>query len=305
MPFNKKRMILFTLLLVIFGIGAFTFYLFSTGSLFGSKSADRLIADADKNEDKAIRIINRMVEIMETNVTADPQGAKRKFEEAGNEISEARDQLESAGASLQDIDDLRVQTWEKNYADLRIQSISNRIKAVDSLKRWFSKMELIADFLHRTTSARQKFNYGIEKINESINYTNNKEYDKAKTEASKGKQLFDESQGLLQEAAKMQKGSGLDPVLTIVSKAQDLASLTIQLAEAGATGNVTEYNDIANRYASMKPEVLKEWEPDVIKEPRKWYAKKTKSLEDSIKDYMLKAEELKDSADELHEKNTK
>jgi len=305
MPINKKRMLLFSLLLIIFSVFAFTFYLFSTGSLFGSKSADRLIADADKSEDKAIRIINRMIDIMETDVSADPQGAKRKFEEAENEISEARDQLESAGVSLQDINNLRVQTWEKNYADLRVQSISNRIKAVDSLKRWFSKMELIADFFQRTISARQKFNYGIEKINESVNYSNNKEYDKAKTEASKGKQLFDESQQLLQEAAKMQKSSGLDPVLTIVSKAQDIASLTIQLAEAGAAGNVAEYNDIANRYDSMKPEVLEEWEPDVFKEPQKWYAKKTKTLEDSIKDYMLKAEELKDSADELYDKNNK
>lgn len=305
MPFNKKRMILFSLFLIVFAVFAVTFYLFSTGSLFGSKSADRLIADADKNEDKAIRIVNRMMDIMETDVPGDPQGAKRKFEEAENEISEARDQLESAGVSLQDINDLRVQTWEKNYADLRVQSISNRIKAVDSLKRWFSKMELIAAFFQRTTSARQKFNYGIEKINESVNYSNNKEYDKAKTEASKGKQLFDESQQLLQEAAKMQKSSGLDPVLTIVSKAQDLASLTIQLAEAGAAGNIAEYNDIANRYDSMKPEVLEEWKPDVIKEPHKWYAKKTKTLEDSIKDYMLKAEELKDSADELYEINNK
>lgn len=305
MPFNKKRMILFSLLLVVIAVFAFIFYLYSTGSLFGNKSADRLIADADKSEDKAVRIMNRMIDIMETDVASDPQGAKRKFEEAENEISEARDQLESAGASLQDINDLRVQTWEKNYADLRVQSISNRIKAVDSLKRWFSKMQLIADFLQRTISARQKFNYGIEKINESVNYSNNKEYDKAKAEASKGKQLFDESQQLLQEAAKMQKSSGLDPVLTILSKAQDLASLTIQLAEAGTAGNVDEYNDIAKRYDSMKPEVVEEWEAEVIKEPQKWYVKKTKTLEDSIKDYVLKAEELKDNADELYEKNNK
>ncbi len=269
------------------------------------ENVDELIAEADDSEDRALNIIDRLTGVMEINVVDDPRDAKGRYLETHAEIDTANKELESAITSMQDLQGLKVPVWQKNYADLRIQSLSRRIKMLDSLKRWFSRMELVADFLQRTTLAQQKFNNGINKINESIENSNNKNYDRAKVSASNGKQLFDESQKLLQEADKIEKDADLESVMAIVYKAQDFASLTIQLAEAGAAERIDEYNDIAQRSEDSKADVVKDWSAESIVEAKKWYSKKTKKLESSINNYRLEAMELEESASLLYKKNTK
>lgn len=304
MAINKKRILFLALIMLLFA-AVLVSYLFSTSDYLGSRQVDRLIARADENEERASKIVKRLTKVMAFDVVDDPRAAKRKYLEANTEIGEARNELEAAIDRMHDIKDLKVPMWQKNYADLRTESLTSQIKMINSLERWFSKMEFVADFLRRTTSAEQKFKYGLGKINESIEDSNNQNYDRAKSEASKGKQLFDESQTLLQEADKMERNAGLASVLAIVSEAQDFASLTIQLAEAGATGRIDEYNEIVQESEDAKTEVIKEWEPEVIKEPRKWYSRKTKALEKSIDNYMEEALDLKESADKLYEKNIK
>lgn len=304
MALNKRTRIFF-IVLFIFAVAAFGIYLLNIRDYLGGNKVDKLIAKTDKSEERAIDITDQAFEVMDIDIVDDPRTAKRSYLEAGDEVSEARKELQMGISYMQDVQALKVPVWQKNYAGLRIQSLSSRIEALDRLKKWLSKMELVADVLQRTMSAQQKFNLGLENINESINEANNGNFDKAKARASKGKQLLDEAQQLLQEANKMEKDVGLEPVRVIVAKAQDFASLTIQLAEAGAAGKISEYNDIADRCESSKADVLKDWEPEVIKEPAKWYSKKTAALEKEIDNYNLEAEDLKESATVLYRKNTK
>lgn len=305
MAFNKKRIKILLLVLLLSCIAALALYLFNIRDFLGTRKVDNLIAEADASEERAPKTINRLMDVMTTDVVNNPRSAKRKYLEAGAEALEVERELKSAVTSMQDIQSLKVPVWQKNYADLRIQSLASRIKALDNLKLWFSKMELVADFLQRTTAAQQKFDYGLEKINEAIENANNKDYNKAKTNATKGKQLFDESQTLLQEADKMEKSVELSSVLAIVAKAQDFASLTIQLAEAGAAGKIDQYNNIAQECEETKKEVLSEWNPEAIKEPEKWFSKKTSKLEKLIDNHILEASELKENATSLYEKNSR
>jgi flagellar basal body-associated protein FliL/uncharacterized protein YukE len=305
MALNKKRIVLFIIILFLFSLVVFGLYLFNIRDFLRGGKLDSSITKADESEGRALIIISRLMRVTAIDVVNHPQSAKRRYLEADIEAREARKELEAAISEMEEIKDLKVPMWQKNYADLRIQSLSSRIRALDSLERWFSKMELVADFLKRTNSAQQKFKQGLEKINESIEDCNNKNYDRAKTNASKGKQFFDESQKLLQEADKMDRSAGLDSVLTIVSKAQDFASLTIQLAEAGASGKIDEYNEIAQKCDSSEEEVLKDWKPEAIKEPEKWYSKKVKTLEKSIDNYLMEASELRESATVLYRNNTR
>lgn len=303
MALNKKRMVLSIVILFLFSLAVFGLYMFNIRDFLQGRKPDNLINKADESEEKALIIINQIMKVKAIDVDDDPEDAKRKYLEAEIETREARKDLEAAISKMEEVKNLKVPTWQKNYAEIRIQSLSSRIKALDSLESWFSKMELVADFLKRTSNAQQKFNQGLEKINESIEDCNNKDYEKAKSKASKGKQLFDESQKLLQEAYKIDRSAGLDPVLTIVSRAQDFASLTIRLAEAGALGKIDEYNEITDKCEESKEEMLKDWDPEAIKEPEKWYSKKVKTLEKSINNYLREASKLRQNATVLYQKN--
>ena len=304
MPFSRKRTVGLGIFLFFLIIAALGLYLFNIRDSLGSKKPDELIAKAGKSEKRAIAIIDGLKEAMEIDPIKNPSEVKRCYMETDAEANEGLEELESAVSNLEDLRDLNVSAWQKNYADLRIQSLSRRIKMLDAMGRWFSQMELVVDFLRRTTSARHKFDLGIEKLNQAIEDANDKDYDKAKANASKGKQLFDETQKLLQEASGMEKDAGLESILNIVASAQDFASLTIQLAEAGASDKIEEYNDTAQKCEDAKTNVLKEWDAEIIKEPEKWYSKKNKKLEQSINNYEQEATQLRDNATQLYKKNS-
>ena len=304
MSFSRKRTVglgIFLFFLIIVALGL---YLFNIRDSLGSKKPDELIAKADKSEKRATAIIDGLKEAMEIDPIKNLSEVKRRYMETDAEANESLEELESAISSLEDLSDLNVSSWQKNYADLRIQSISRRIKMLDVMGRWFSQMELVVDFLRRTTSAQQKFDLGIEKLDQAIENANDKDYDKAKANASKGKQLFDEAQKLLQEASGMEKDAGLDSILNTVASAQDFASLTIQLAEAGASDEIEEYNDIAQKCEDAKANVLKEWDAETIKEPEKWYSKKNRKLEQSMNNYEQEVAQLRDNAKQLYKKNS-
>ncbi len=304
MPFSRKRTVglgIFLFFLIIVALGL---YLFNIRDYLGSKKPDELKTQASKSEKRAIAIIDGLNEAMEIDPIKNPSEVKRRYMETDAEANEGLEELESAISNLEDLRDLNVPAWQKNYADLRIQSLSRRIKMLDAMGRWFSQMELVVDFLRRTTTAQQKFDLGINELDQAIENANDKDYDKAKANASKGKQLFDEAQKLLQEASGMEKDTGLKSILSIVASAQDFASLTIQLAEAGASDKIEEYNDIAQKCEDAKANVLKEWDAKTIKEPEKWYSNKNKKLEQSINNYEQEAVQLRDNASQLYKRNS-
>jgi len=302
MALNKKRTALF-LLILLFSLVILWLYLSNVRGFFKDGEVNVLIKKADSGEKRALIIVDRLLKTMEFDVVEDPDGAKRKYLEADLETDQARKELDRVISQMDELRELKVPIWEKNYADLRIQSVGTLIKALDGFDQWFSKMELVADFLKRTTAAQQKFSQGLEKINESIEDSNSRDYERAKAKASRGKQLFDESQELLQEAGKMDKSAHLDPVLLTVSKALDFASLTIQLAEAGASGRTDEYNEIAQKAEDSKAEVLKDWKPEAIKNPKRWYSKKIRGLESSITNYLAEAAEMRERATVLYKRS--
>lgn len=304
MALSKKKIIGLSIFIAILIIGSLGLYYFNIRNTLNKKRADNLISQADKSEKRTIKITDRLEDIMKIDPGNDPQNVKRRYMETDSEIREGLDELDSAIFNLQDLRGLEVPTWQKNYADLRIQSLDRRIKMLDDMKRWFSRMELMADFLQRTTVARSKFDLGIEKLNEAIEDSNDNKYDRAKANASKGKQLFDEAQKLLNEAEKMEKDANLEPILNIVSSGQDFASLTIQLAEAGATDKIDEYNALAQKCEDAKPAVLKDWDVEIIKDPKKWSAKRNKKLDQSIRNYQSEAIQLKKNAVQLYRRNT-
>ncbi|MFH1766632.1 MAG: hypothetical protein ABH826_00865, partial [Patescibacteria group bacterium] len=194
MVLNKKKIIGILVFLIIVITASLGLYYFSFRDSLSSKKADDLISQANKSEVRAIKITERLKKVMEIKPSDDPQNSKRRYTETDPEIRAGLEELESAISDLQDLQSLRVPVWQKNYADLRIQSLDRRIKMLDSMKRWFSRMELVADFLQRTTVARQKFDLAIEKLNEAIEDANDSKYDRAKANASKGKQLFNEAE---------------------------------------------------------------------------------------------------------------
>jgi len=300
---SKKRIVgIFVVLFLLLALSG-GFYYFSIGSSLRERKADALISQANKSEKRANRIVSRLKQVMKVEPANEPQNAKRSYMETDREAKEALSEVESSITSFQDLRKLSVATWKKNYADLRIQSLDTRTKMLDAVERWFSRMESTADFLQRLDVARKKFDLGIDKLNEAIDDTNAKNYDRAKANASKGKQLFDEAQELLQEAQKMEPETDVEAILEIVSNAQDFASLTIQLAEAGAADKIDEYNELAKKGEEAKANVLKEWDIEVFKEPKKWYTRENKKLDQSIRNYELEARRIRQEASEFYQKN--
>jgi hypothetical protein len=302
---NKKRIAIILVVLFLLSIVSLGLYFLSIRGSLGERRADTLISEANKSEKRATTIISRLKEVMKVEPMNDPQTAKRRYMETDREVKEALNEMESSISSLQEARRLNVVTWKKNYAEVRVQSLTSRIKMLNAMERWFSRMEFIADFLQRIDVARKKFDLGIDKLNEAIDDANAKNYDRSKANASKGKQLFDEAQQLLQEAEKMETDTDLGAILEIVSNAQDFASLTIQLAEAGAADKIEEYNDIAQKGEEAKANVLKEWDVEVVKEPKKWYTRKNRKIDQSVHNYELEARQTKQEASHLYQTNKK
>lgn len=232
----------------------------------------------------------------------DPAALEKESAKILKRIPKAQDHLEEAREHFEDMRAVG-RDWEKETATLARKSVLEAEKGTDELAIKIQQLATTAELLSKIRAGSEKFNDGFAKTNGAINAGNEDDFADAQKDAIVASKLFAQAKTFVAQANELV----LDPELTDVgsklSRAQRWAEGTEKMMAAGIEDKMDIYNTFASDNNTLSDEVTEMAKHAVLSNPDKWMRDKLEGQNDRIQSAFAKADEFRDEALGLWEKN--
>lgn len=285
------------IVLAVIGAGVFLF--------LQSRSVDHYFTSGNAKIDKAqARLDNILDELSRVRVGKDPAELGRAAIRIGRGLPRAKANLAAAQKDFSRMRKTAFTPWESQTAKLLIESVLEAQAGTDDLDSGLKRLGEIAKTLVKVEQAHDRFNEAFVLTNGSITAGNQDQFAEAKQKAADADRLFSETQELLTEANKVMDDKELAALIPALSKGRQWATQAGKMADAGATNQITAYNELVKESNQLSEEVAGIGRNQILANPRTWFNDRIDEINDSMAAHFDRADKLREKALGLWKKNT-
>lgn len=231
---------------------------------FSSGNAKGIVQKADKEYEDALATFESMEPVFKLIGEMEPAQIQKSLKEMGlnAEVNEAMAGLDAAETEIDKLGD--------SASDVKAHykaSLTAARAALGDLRKMGSILGQLAGTSKYLMAMKDKVENANAKLEESIDEANDKDYSRARSLARDAERLYRQAETTLRSEHRKNPDLEFDRAADVVAMKVDLAELAADMADYGARGRTSSYNDTADRFNSKNKELDSVYIPPVLRDP--------------------------------------
>lgn len=250
---------------------------------FGGGADDETISQAEGHYSAATSGISKAADLVKAASDSEDAAAQQSLDEAADALRDARDEVASAKASAEQLDESE---GRAAYLD-SLGSATATLKSLEDLVAYLGTANGMMSQVERGSGLASR---ATDDLNAAIHAGNGDSWSKMRAKAIAASSGFAQAALLFSEADKADTSAGLSDAVAYLKKRKAQSDVVVKMADDGRAGRIGSYNKRIKTMRAYGKQAEAIGEPAIVSDPD-WASKRLARLLDAVVADSAKADE--------------